>query len=393
MSALKRLKVDDQSSPASWRNPVFSDWKLTWHSSKAPSDAMSWDVHRSVIAAGARPALFFLGAAREGVYERQSTELSGLLPDVCKAYLEKTLDFIYGETLGDLKREDVMPLVKIADVLQCPKLQNTLIDAIDSNGFLRPGNIEVLLKNACELQLFQFAESLVELMTPECLMALDFDVLELDEISLMRAIARRVVQVRAVQWASFVGHGLVTDEGTLAIALPNAPAETNRKGYWCHALSCSQPLTKKQTWRIRVDKTPPEEESWGMAFGITSGRRPDLDARRADFTSLLTAEFDTFAFAHFSQGNLVIDYTGIVNRAEVPEGRLRLRSGDIISVALLFPDDESHGDVEWQVNGSTVKTLQQKMAAVRYSLSAEMYRFDIHKQNLMQVTLIDYKRE
>ena len=65
--------------------------------------------------------------------------------------MERVLDFIYGGPLGELAAKNVMPLMKIADVLQCPQLQNDLIDHTEQKGLTKAGTIEVLLKDACTL--------------------------------------------------------------------------------------------------------------------------------------------------------------------------------------------------------------------------------------------------
>eukprot|EP00933_Yihiella_yeosuensis_P003552 TRINITY_DN10651_c3_g1_i1.p1 TRINITY_DN10651_c3_g1~~TRINITY_DN10651_c3_g1_i1.p1 ORF type:complete len:103 (+),score=20.00 TRINITY_DN10651_c3_g1_i1:38-346(+) len=102
MSSFKRLKVsEDNAERVDWRNPRFSDWKLTWSSSPECSEAKSWPVHRCVLVGGERAAHFFCGATREGAYDSDSTDLSALLPEACKAYMDQALDFIYGQDIGN----------------------------------------------------------------------------------------------------------------------------------------------------------------------------------------------------------------------------------------------------------------------------------------------------
>jgi hypothetical protein len=96
-----------------------------------------------------------------------------------------------------------MPLFKIADALQCPSLQNSLVDLIEKKSENEHGAIELLLKDACVMELYNIAETLVSILPLERLKALNFDLIQVDNICLMRAVARRLAQ--NTQWTFFLG--------------------------------------------------------------------------------------------------------------------------------------------------------------------------------------------
>lgn len=335
MSALKRLRVDERSERVSWRNPEFADWKLTWRSG-SPSEQESWDVHRCIISGGERPALFFVGAARNGAYESRSTELSTLLPAACKSHVPSFLDFVYVGSAGEMQPKDVMPLLKIADVLQCPKLYNLLIDFIDKEALGQTsGALEVMLKDACVLELLNVAESIGNLVPSRLLTALDFDLLEVDSPNLIRAVARKIAGARLSTWGAFAGHGQVTAEGSLAIAV--LPGEISRKMYWCHATGYGQVFAKTQSWRLRVDRVRSQHTS--LVFGIVAHDRPSL-ASHPRSGDLITTSFKTCAFAIFAYGDGVADGSSYhVNVSQDCDWKQtaafpqrELRRGDIISI-------------------------------------------------------------
>eukprot|EP00928_Gymnodinium_smaydae_P071463 TRINITY_DN55033_c0_g1_i1.p1 TRINITY_DN55033_c0_g1~~TRINITY_DN55033_c0_g1_i1.p1 ORF type:complete len:319 (+),score=30.81 TRINITY_DN55033_c0_g1_i1:45-1001(+) len=121
--AFKRLKASEEDTRLTWRgDSLFSDWTLTW------GDDLTFRVHRVILAGGSRPAHFFSGATNSG-FEANSTDLSKVLPLACKEVVEIALDFIYGAELA-AKPEELPLLYKLAEMLQCPTLQNTAVDSM-----------------------------------------------------------------------------------------------------------------------------------------------------------------------------------------------------------------------------------------------------------------------
>eukprot|EP00746_Dinoflagellata_sp_MGD_P002858 gnl/MRDRNA2_/MRDRNA2_105589_c0_seq1.p1 gnl/MRDRNA2_/MRDRNA2_105589_c0~~gnl/MRDRNA2_/MRDRNA2_105589_c0_seq1.p1 ORF type:complete len:404 (+),score=57.82 gnl/MRDRNA2_/MRDRNA2_105589_c0_seq1:90-1301(+) len=403
MSVLKRLKVEEASERITWRNPQFADWKLNW-SSEDSSGVMSWDVHRLVLVGGTRPAHFFAGAAREGAYDSRSTELSLLLPQECKRCMEQVLDFMYGEPLGEVEAKDVMPLMKIADVLQCSQLQNQLIDFIENTGLSQPGVIERLLQDACTMQMFSIAESLVRLVPMSQLTSLDFDLLEFDSVPLMRAVAQRMAQSKFMQWDHFLGHGEATSDGRVAIALPNAVSERSRKGYWCHATGLGEARVGRHTWRFRIDQLPAAHvDFWNMVFGVVSGARPALQSLQSFGNQLFTSEFDCGAFASLQRpgpwkfcvwkDKKEWDLpTAAHTAAHRPGSSQEVRTGDIIYVCLNLKDGKTSGDIEWRLNDAVISHYQNRLRPGCYRVSTELYKHE-YEATSMAVTLLSHTKE
>jgi len=400
VSALKRLKVAEDTERVSWRNPRFADWQLTWCSNSA--NGKSWDVHRCIVVGGPRAANFFAGATRE-VYDSQTTELSVLLPDQCKDHMDRALDFIYGIDLGDVAMQDLMPLMKIADVLQCPTLQNTLVDIMEtcaSPAIGETGGIEVLLRDACALDMMPMAEMLVSVMPTNMLQALDVDLLEIDCVSLMRAVARRIAQARSSQWGVFLGHGHISPAGGLAIALPAANAERSRKGYWCHAMGAAE--TRKQTWKLRVDHVPVvRDAAWDIVIGVVGGKMPSLRSLTT-FDALYTTYCEAGAYLSFAHAPQTMDFSEVRQRLclgtesrwsprpldEAQAERIRLCVGDIITVAISTPSD-GKGDVRWHRNGVLVGHLEKELPEMAYRICAELYYSEKYLSAELQITLLE----
>merc|ERR1712232_1072838 len=125
---------------------------------------------------------------------------------------------MYGEPLGECAVEDVMPLVKLADVLQCPKLQNDLVDVLE--GCLdQEDSVAILLTDAYALRLPEVAETFLNMIPMGCFKKLDIDLLETDNLSLMRAVARRTQHAAMLQWERFIGHGEVYNGNSVALAM------------------------------------------------------------------------------------------------------------------------------------------------------------------------------
>merc|ERR1712083_322951 len=118
----------------------------------------------------------------------------------------------------------------MADALQGPSLQNSLVDLIEKKSENEYGAVEFLLKDACAMELYSIAESLVGILPPEKLKALDFDLMEINSIRLMQVVARRLAE--DTRWRHFWGHGRVNDR-SISLDLPNFPVEKRRKQYWC----------------------------------------------------------------------------------------------------------------------------------------------------------------
>jgi len=180
---LKRLKVEENSNKLSWRSPEFADWKITW--SIEGEGAKVWDVHRCIVAGGPRRSHFFAGATSAvglGSHTSAATELGMLLPKACLEHFEEVLDFMYGEPLLKTSPTGAVALFKTADVLQCPMLQNAVIDLMDAMRE-ESGGVEALLKAACSMNLFDLAGEIVDALSPSQICSMDVDLLELENLS------------------------------------------------------------------------------------------------------------------------------------------------------------------------------------------------------------------
>lgn len=399
MSLFKRLRVSEDQERINWRNPRFSDWKLTWKDDSA-SESRTWDVHCNILVGGARAAQFFAGASREGAYESKNTELSKLLPLACRDHVDRALDFIYGDPLGEVVPESVMALMKIADVFQCPKLQNALLGVIEQF-YDQQGFVEVLLKDACILDLPSLAETFVSLLPVERLAKLDFNLLEVDSISLMRAVAKRLSQSRTLQWERFVGHGEILGS-SVRLKMACFGAEANRKGYWCHATSHATPQLESQTWKVRIDSALTRESgSSCMAFGVVAGEFPDL--------STMSSDCHLFFEKHHAGACLcgITSKDSYKWRLTLSKGNAKWNShneaidwqprpafinvvGGIFSVKLEFPTSQDMGNVEWGWNGTPIGILQQAVPYGSYSLGVELYAYDYERDRHLGVSLVDH---
>lgn len=391
MSAFKRLKVDEDSKPLSWRNPRFADWKLSWQSGS--SEAKSWDVHRAVLVAGARPAHFFAGATREGGYDSHATDLSVLLPEACKDHVERALDFIYGQPLGECAAQDVMPLFKIADALQCPSLQNSLVDLIEKKSDNEYGAVELLLKDACAMELYNIAESLVCILPLEKLKALDFDLIDVNNLCLMRAVARRLAE--DTRGAFFWGHGRVRDR-SISLDLPNIPVEKRMKGYWCFAASNEEVFAGSHTWKLRIDHAPSDTPDSNMNFGIVSGD-PPAPHETLDSNIMMHSYFSNTACLDVGTPEDWTVHVAAGGEAQpaaiaAPRHTQRARAGDIMYVSVKLFDGKSNGDIEWRLNESVVGSSRGTLKPASYRLSVKLAKHDT-VADTMGMTLLAYTKE
>lgn len=161
-SALKRLRVDEgEKQKLSWRGePKFADWTLT------RGDDVNIRVHKAMLVEGPRPMHFFKGAT-DAAYVSNSTDLSKLLPAGCLGVLEQALDFVYENKFHGQGAE--LPwLYKLADVLQCPSLQNAAIDAMVQTA-QSTENSQVLFDAALESGQVDLTTELISMVPPDAL--------------------------------------------------------------------------------------------------------------------------------------------------------------------------------------------------------------------------------
>eukprot|EP00933_Yihiella_yeosuensis_P041461 TRINITY_DN35857_c0_g1_i1.p1 TRINITY_DN35857_c0_g1~~TRINITY_DN35857_c0_g1_i1.p1 ORF type:complete len:291 (+),score=21.53 TRINITY_DN35857_c0_g1_i1:110-982(+) len=287
-----------------------------------------------------------------------------------------------------------MPLMKIADTLQCPKLQNELVDNMEQKS--QVGSIDALLKHACDLDLVTIAESLVDALPASQLTCIDFDSLTINSMSLMRAIASKLAQSNAMTWGSFVGHGHVDATGGLALTLPNVRSERVRQGCWCHAMGANEVLNGKHTWKLRVDSTL--YPGFLIAIGIVSGSSPSLVDPMSDFSCLYTELFEGGAFL-LLRGGLDVDGDSPVHvstrtgsfskwkQSHRLEDRV-CQPGDYVTVTLTLAEGKQ-GSVSWDLNGTQLESRTDVLPPAPYRLSAELYMTK-YVGNGLGVTLRSY---
>ena len=300
--------------------------------------------------------------------------------------MERVLDFIYGEPLGDCAPQDVIPLLKIADVLQCSALHNQMIGIMETyceGGF----TVESFLKSAIhEFELPNIAEALVDLIPLSQLTAIEFDLCEVDDLQLTRAIARRMRSARMVQWDLFAGHGQVVGS-SVSITLPNYRTKTSRKGLWVHASTACGVHAGLQTWKFRIDHLPSSStEYWGMIFGLAGGPTPDVTKLKE--TVSLAYMFDVGAhFAFFGVGDegryrwLAYSSIGAATWIRSPQlgmqpGVVVLRPGDIITVKARFANLHNNGHAECYVNEDLLCCLRDRLVPGPHSACIELNKHD-----------------
>eukprot|EP00928_Gymnodinium_smaydae_P007901 TRINITY_DN12825_c0_g2_i2.p1 TRINITY_DN12825_c0_g2~~TRINITY_DN12825_c0_g2_i2.p1 ORF type:complete len:406 (+),score=47.20 TRINITY_DN12825_c0_g2_i2:62-1279(+) len=390
----KRLRSNLEIERITWRNPQFYDWTLTWEGDQ-PSSTTTWKVHRNVLVGGTRAALFFVGATREGSYESQFTELSRLLPSGCKAYMERVLDFVYGESLGSCSSQDVMPLLKIADVLQCTALEHVMIDTLE-NLCHESACVETFLKGALsEFDLPRIAEALVDLVPLSRLTSVDFGALEeIGDINLMRTIARRLSAARMVQWERFAGHGEVIGS-SVAINMPKKGSEKSRKGYWCHATSFDSMCVGMQTWRFRIDHIPPcSHGAWVLGFAVANGSHPSVFEKEENCPLFMYCASGAALWLEGTHEGTQYEWSSNpLPHPDEPSQKNQLnqvvQQGSIVSVKLRFVDLQRKGDVLWFLDDALICQREGCIEPVPHHVCIDMYRYDYEPESI-GATLIDH---
>jgi len=380
-----------------WRNPRFSDWQLVWKGDNASEDKV-WDVHRHVLVGGSRAAQFFAGATREGAYESQSTDLAKLLPPMCKVHMDRTLDFIYGEPLGECGPEDIAPLMKIADVMQCPKLHNEIICSLD-NLYEQPGSVEVMLEGAGSMNLPSLAEALVTLLPIERLEKLDFKLLDVNSMHLMRTIMGRMDHARCLRWERFVGHGEVY--GSHMSLNPRDGDGNHDEIHSCFAVSRDPAQVQTQTWKIRIDKMP-ESPQPGIVIGVVGGKLPESRmntdddwARSQSYIRFhltgacvaLTRDAASHWLSFSSKGNA--NWETNVREILLPESRIHPNCAVGVKLVYAASDVTKDIDIEWSVNDEVVCRIREALPRGPYRLFTELAcsKYAPHK---FGISLIDH---
>ncbi|CAE7415909.1 unnamed protein product [Symbiodinium necroappetens] len=386
-SAFKRLKVSEDGERITWRNPRFSDWELRW------GDRV-WRVHCCVLVGGKRPAHFFAGASREGVYEGRDTDLAVLCPEACKDHVERALDFIYGEDLGAVSPEHVMPLLKIADTLQCPTLQNTVLDAMEHASGM-PGAIEVWMRDACIMNLNRVLEELVACLPRSRLINLNLDILDNDNVLVMRAVAKRMVEDRMVQWGSFEGHGQLNSDGSISLSLPTVAQEQSRRGLWCRATGLGEASRGRHVWRIRVDSVPTigAAPDWYIVAGVISREQTDLSTNKSralwdtDHHFLETYQAGSLLNFHHHQTKVLVKHAEGAACSHQVDNVQRLHPGDVISICLDLNDGTRNADIVWRINDTDVAFPESvKLSPTVYRVGVELYKH-LYQADSLRVTL------
>lgn len=413
MGPLKKLKKSHESQPISWRDPQFSDWKLLLTSDAETQKV--FDVHRCVIASGRRHSRFLeadVSRWHQGSAGDQSTELGRLLPQACYEHVEEFLDHMYGVVLKKPTPEGAAALLKIADAMQCPTLHNAVIDQLNKEELDGGGEVEALIRHAWALGLTKFVEDLIEELPKNTIFNLDLDLINITNVDLALAVAKRALREQASKssskWKEFLGNGQITSKGALKISLVQGSVGPSPYWVWATGGEVKPGDTSRiqtASWTLRVDQLPGDNRGWTLCVGVVSGKRDwKLAQARTDANMYsITHRTGFMGVTTWSpipgrvSTRLDVGTAGNWQRASAdaqqpngPDGP-GFKTDDTIVVALTFPenigDEEAQGTLTWSCNGIVYLSIQDKIKPGPVRLCAELSRNGFEPDS-MSLTLL-----
>lgn len=366
--SLEHLRAIEDGDRITWRNGApFADWTLQWGDlSDADASESAYKVHRVVLVGGSRPAHYFSYTVREG-FDARGTDLSKLLPESCRPSLERTLDFIYGDSLGPLTPVEVPPLFKIADVLQCPTLRNYVLDEV--NRMIGTASSEAdfavaeVLVGAAALEINELSESLIQNASVQ---ALRHGILALSRMAPQQLAALVPVFMDRVGCGLDATWGGIEHEGG-AVKLDGRVVRF-RGGGTCIAWTHGEVQSGRHSWRIRVDEV--HNASGFIALGVVAGPKD----------SGLTCDMDSWQqwYLYYSDDGK----KRTKGEADLQDYSEPYAPGDIISVIL----DLDKRTLEFLQNDRSCGVAYCDLVPGLYRVGAELG----NSASDMQITLVSY---
>lgn len=367
MSHLKRLRASEDGDRISWREGApFADWVLFWGNANEAVD-VTYHVHRVILVGGPRPAHFFAGAVREG-FEAHGTDLAKLLPDVCRPVFEKALDFMYGLELGELAPTDAPLLYKVADVLQCPTLRNSVVDEVErvigtTSAEADAAAAEILV-GATALGISELSGVLVQSVSAQALQEAALVLLKLAPQQLANIVPifmDRIGCGLAATWGG-VEHegGVVRLDGRLV---------RFSGGGTCIAWTQGEVRSGRHRWRIRVDEV--HNASGFIALGVVAGPKDNA----------LVGDMDAWQqwYLYYSDDGK----KRTKGEADLQEYYVPYSPSDVISIIL----DLDRRTLEFAQNDSSCGVAYTDLVTGTYRVGAELG----NSASTMQITLLSYE--
>jgi len=364
---MEHLRAVEDGDRITWRDGApFADWSLAWGELSDPETlASAFKVHRVVLVGGNRPAHYFGGAVREG-FDAHGTDLSKLLPDVCRSALPTALDFIYGCTLGQQTTQELPALFKIADVLQCPTLRNFVLDEVDRmiGSPESDAAIAEVLVGAAALEIDELSQSLIQ---NSSVQALRHGILALSRVAPHSLAAVVPVFMDRVGCGIDSTWGGVEHEGG-AVKLDGRVVRF-KGGGTCIAWTHGEAQSGRHCWRIRVDEV--HNASGFIALGVVAGPKD----------SGLTCDMDSWQqwYLYYSDDGK----KRTKGEADLQDYSEPYAPNDIISVIL----DLDARTLEFAQNERSCGTAYTDIVPGLYRVGAELG----NSASDMQITLISYE--
>lgn len=115
----------DQELKRTWRGSEHTDWELLLGNEV-------YRIHKVIVATGEHASHFLAGAFRKHCGNRDSTDLTGLIPQRCWQHFEAVLEFLYMSSAEsgsfNLTVENWAAMLKMADLLQIVTLYRKCVE-------------------------------------------------------------------------------------------------------------------------------------------------------------------------------------------------------------------------------------------------------------------------